>query len=63
MSNVIRVTHPGGVLLLPDQGIEQISEGNQEPGQDGNYRTIIQNGKSVQQKLKNGTWTTLKSLS
>ncbi len=63
MSVVIRVKHVSGILLGENNSIEMVSAGNNEPGQDGNYRVVINSGKKVEQKLKNGTWVTLKSLS
>ncbi len=63
MSVVIRAQHASGILIGENNSIEMISDANNEPGKDGNYRIVIEGGKNVQQKLKNGTWTTLKSLS
>ena len=63
MGTTTRVRHPGGVLLLPDQDIEQIATGNEEPGQNGNFRMRIVAGKREIQKRISNAWATLNRLS
>jgi len=63
MGLVIKRTRAISSLIGTDQSVELLGTGNTEAGQDGNFRTVVQSGKMLTQKLISGTWTTLKSLS